>query len=211
LEPELEDKCRASLIKAVKLISRSQSHNGGWYYQPDSNADEGSVTVTQAQALRCAANAGIPVPEKTIKEGVAYMYKSQNSDGTINYSIGSGGGHGSPALTSAGAMVFFSFGKYGGNDPKSATTMNAVRRIFRAQGVAGAGHQVYTDFYAAQAFHMSSEADFAEFYPKVRDFIVKNQGGDGSWQGDSAGLVYGTSMNLMVLCIPYNYLPMFQR
>lgn len=212
LEPEMEDKVRASLIKAVKLIARSQSHNGGWYYQPESNNDEGSVTITQAQALRCAANAGIPVPDKTIKEAISYMHKSQNSDGTINYSIGTGGGGGSPALTAAGAMVFFSLGKYSSTDDRAKKTMGAVRRAFRARGVgAGGGHQCYTDFYAAQAFHMSSEADYAEFFPKIRDHITKTQGGDGSWQGDSAGPVYGTSMNLMILCIGYNYLPMFQR
>jgi hypothetical protein len=212
LEPDMEDKVRASLIKAVKLIARSQSHNGGWYYQPESNQDEGSVTITQAQALRCAANAGIPVPDKTIKEAISYMHKSQNSDGTINYSIGTGGSNGSPALTAAGAMVFFSLGKYQQNDEKAKKTMQAVRRAFRAHGVgAGRGHQVYTDFYAAQAFHLSSPSDYAEFFPKVRDHIIKVQGGDGSWQGDSAGQVYGTSMNLMVLCIGYNYLPMFQK
>ena len=40
------------LTKAVELIARSQSTYGGWYYTPDSGSDEGSVTVTQLQALR---------------------------------------------------------------------------------------------------------------------------------------------------------------
>ena len=40
------------LTRAVKLITRSQSSAGGWLYTPDSNGDEGSVTVTQIQALR---------------------------------------------------------------------------------------------------------------------------------------------------------------
>ena len=30
---------------------------GGWYYSPDSDRDEGSVTVTQIQGLRAARNA----------------------------------------------------------------------------------------------------------------------------------------------------------
>ncbi|MGH7142499.1 MAG: prenyltransferase/squalene oxidase repeat-containing protein [Planctomycetota bacterium] len=211
LEPSLEDKVRDSLIKAVKLIAHAQSHNGGWYYQPDANADEGSVTVCEAQALRCCADVGIPVPDRTVRDGIGYMYKSQNADGTINYQIGMSGGTGSPALTAAGAVVFFSYGKYTQNDERARRTMDAVRRIFGAQGIANTGHQCYTDFYAAQAFHMASEEDYAKYYPRIRDFLVRSQSGDGSWQGDSAGQVYGTSLNLLVLAIPYNYLPMFQR
>src|SRR5690606_3804853 len=55
------------LSKAVKLTARSQSRAGGWLYTPDSGGDEGSVTITQVQALRACRNAGITVPSETIK------------------------------------------------------------------------------------------------------------------------------------------------
>ena len=54
-------KSKARETGAVKLIARSQSGPGGWLYTPDSNGDEGSVTVTQIQALRACRNAGIRI------------------------------------------------------------------------------------------------------------------------------------------------------
>ena len=47
---------------AIVLISRSQSRDGGWLYTPDDAGDEGSVTITQVQALRACRDAGISVP-----------------------------------------------------------------------------------------------------------------------------------------------------
>ena len=33
---------------------------------------------------------------------------------------------------------------------------------------------------------------------------------DGSWQGDGIGQVYGTSIAVIILQLPYKYLPVFQ-
>ena len=57
---------RLVLQRAVQLTARSQSARGGWLYTPDSGGDEGSVTVTQVQALRACRNAGIAVPKRVI-------------------------------------------------------------------------------------------------------------------------------------------------
>ena len=57
-DPELEDKLR----KAVDLILKAQSPNGGWRYQPQPGDHDLSVTVMQIVALRAANNAEIPVP-----------------------------------------------------------------------------------------------------------------------------------------------------
>jgi len=78
------------LTKAVQLIARSQSGAGGWLYSPDSNGDEGSVTVTQIQALRACRNSGITVPIQTIQNAVDYIRKCANPDGSIRYSLRSG-------------------------------------------------------------------------------------------------------------------------
>ena len=70
-------------------IERAQSSAGGWIYTPDSGGDEGSVTVTQVQALRACRMAGIVVDKKTIDRAVDYIKKCQNPDGGISYSLGS--------------------------------------------------------------------------------------------------------------------------
>ena len=34
---------------------------------------------------------------------------------------------------------------------------------------------------------------------------------DGGWQGDQVGTTYGTAIALVVLQLPYDYVPIFQR
>ncbi|MBZ4217814.1 hypothetical protein, partial [Klebsiella aerogenes] len=60
--------------KAVTLTSQGQSGAGGWTYVPGTG-DEGSVTVTQVQALRAAQNAGFLVPRSVIDEAANYLEK----------------------------------------------------------------------------------------------------------------------------------------
>ena len=48
--------------KAVTLTSQGQSGQGGWTYIPGAG-DEGSVTVTQVQALAGRAERGVPRPQ----------------------------------------------------------------------------------------------------------------------------------------------------
>ncbi|MFM7152133.1 MAG: prenyltransferase/squalene oxidase repeat-containing protein, partial [Gemmataceae bacterium] len=63
------------LEKAAKYSRDAQTNRGGWGYvsaKDGSNFDEGSVTITQVQALRAARNAGIIVPGEAIKDAIKY-------------------------------------------------------------------------------------------------------------------------------------------
>src|SRR5262249_38066127 len=64
---------------------------GGWGYvsaQDGGNFDEGSVTVTQLQAVRAARNAGIVVPKEIIDRAQVYLEECTNQQGGIIYSLG---------------------------------------------------------------------------------------------------------------------------
>ncbi len=76
--------------KAVALTSQGQSSQGGWTYIPGAG-DEGSVTVTQVQALRAAQNAGFLVPKAVIEEAGRYLEKCRTPEGGIQYSLRFGG------------------------------------------------------------------------------------------------------------------------
>src|SRR5260370_32074459 len=97
------------LTRAVKYIGNAQSTQGGWFYTSKADGhdqDEGSVTVTQVQALRAARNAGIPVPKDVIKKAQDYLKHSTTERGGVIYSLGRGGlrapiGGERPALTAA--------------------------------------------------------------------------------------------------------------
>ena len=58
------------MVGGVNLTARGQSAAGGWTYIPG-GGDEGSVTVTQVQALRAAQNSGFDVPKGRSKKQCA--------------------------------------------------------------------------------------------------------------------------------------------
>jgi hypothetical protein len=136
------------------------------------------------------------------------MEKSQAADGTIRYSISSGGG-GSTALTAAGVEVFYSLGQYASRSATVAKSLDALRLAYRRGQ--RSGHEAYTTFYAAQAFHQSSDADFIEFFPGMRTGLLRAQKASGAFPGDWVGDTYGTALSVMTLCVPYELLPIFQR
>ena len=82
----LRQQVRAAIRKAVTLTSQGQSVHGGWTYVPGAG-DEGSVTVTQVQALRAAQNAGFLVPRAVIEEAGRYLEQCRTPEGGIQYSL----------------------------------------------------------------------------------------------------------------------------
>ena len=85
LRHDHQSRRRATRIKAV-IAERRHAHSpgqsgaGGWTYIPGSG-DEGSVTVTQVQALRAAHNAGFLVPRGTIEEAVQLIERCRTPEG----------------------------------------------------------------------------------------------------------------------------------
>ncbi|HYF47936.1 MAG TPA: prenyltransferase/squalene oxidase repeat-containing protein [Planctomycetota bacterium] len=203
---ERAEKIKDALERAVQLTSRAQSTNGGWYYSPNSGMDEGSVTITQVQALRAARNAGIDVPEKTLSRAIDYIKKSQNEDGSIRYSIHRGQS-GTVALSAAGAEVLLMAGQYEAKETK--LVCEYLKRNLDANRTQGY-HDFYTSFYGVQAmFHIGGDY-WARYFSALRDRLVKSQAGDGSWT-DPTGTTYATSIAIMALALPYRYLPIFQK
>src|SRR5204863_6784284 len=81
---ERREKLKDILTRAVKYIGAAQSTQGGWFYTSKTEGhdqDEGSVTVTQVQALRACRNAGIAVPTQFIENGQKYLKNSTTPRG----------------------------------------------------------------------------------------------------------------------------------
>jgi hypothetical protein len=45
----------------------------------------------------------------------------------------------------------------------------------------------------------------------MRDKLIAKQGGDGHWDGDGVGPVFGTSLATVLLQLPYKFVPIYQR
>ncbi len=194
------------LTRAVRLIARSQSDPGGWLYTPDSNGDEGSVTVTQIQALRSCRNAGITVPSLTIEKAVGYIRQCANPDGSIRYSMRSGGGGRAP-ITAAAVAVLYNAGEY--DDPLAEKALQYAQRHLPVSG--RNGHHYYAQLYLAQALYQRGGEDWDAHYLNLSKWLLRQQQRDGAWMGDGVGTVYGTSVALTVLQLPFSLVPIYQR
>jgi hypothetical protein len=78
------------------------------------------------------------------------------------------------------------------------------------------GLYYYSVYYIAQALYHLGEKYYEQGYPKLRDSLLANQGPEGTWpvgsgQEQEAGEAYRTSMAVLALCVPYRYLPLFQK
>lgn len=74
-----------------------------------------------------------------------------------------------------------------------------------------ADHYYYSMLYASQAMYLSGEENWTRHFPGWRDRLLKLQTPTGAWSGDGVGTVYGTSLTLLILQLPYGYLPIMQR
>lgn len=201
---------------------------GGWGYvsaKEGNNFDEGSVTITQVQALRAARNAGIKVPIEAIKDAQAYLDVSTNAQGGVIYSLGGGGGgDGRPALTAAAISCGFSAGDY--NSPLIHKWFKFAEQNIARQGGARGGHDEYTHYYYAQALYILGDEGYAKLMKEVppndrknwswykkENFpvILKAQQSDGKWDGGHAGPLFITSVNLTILQLENAALPLYQR
>lgn len=198
---------RDKLDRAVELIVRTQNDEGGWRYQPRRDDADISVTICQVMALRAARNAGLRVPGETIDRCVDYVKRSQNPDGGFRYML-VGGGSAFPR-SAAGVVALYSAGIYQG--PAVDRGLDYLERFPPAAGDAGPeAHFFYGQYYAVQAMWQAGGTRWQHWYPAVRDLLVQRQQPAGSW-ADAICSEYGTAMACIILQMPNNSVPIFQR
>ena len=198
---------RAVLADAVRLIVTSQNAEGGWRYQSRPEDADISVTVCQMMALRAARNAGVYVPVETVERCVGYVRRSQNPDGGFMY-LPTGGPSEFPR-SAAGLAALYSAGIYDGPEVDRALE---YLRAFRGRPDRPGAEQyfLYGHYYAVQVFWTAGGDAWPWWYAAIRDHLLDRVLADGSWS-DPVGRIYGTAMALIILQMPKNYLPIFQR
>jgi len=203
----MREQLRDKLRRAVELIVSTQNSDGGWRYQPTANDADLSVTVCQVMALRAARNAGIHVPLETIERSIEYVKRSQNPDGGFMYMIQ--GGQSAFPRSAAAIVALYSAGIYEG--PVIENALQYLDQFVPRQATFNReSHFFYGHYYAVQAMWHTGGARWAKWYPAIRDALLTRQRDDGSWM-DSICQEYGTAMATIILQMPNNYLPIFQR
>jgi hypothetical protein len=198
------------LARAVRITERSQSRAGGWLYSPSSDGDEGSVTVTQMQGLRACRDAGIQVSTAVVRNAVRYVEQSQNADGGIRYRL-TGGGPSRPPITAAAVATLYNAGKY--DSPVALRCLKYCDQTITVEsgGDLSWGHYFYSHLYYAQAKYQRGEREWDQYYRAICLRLASSQASDGSWTGDNVGTTYGTAIAIIILALPYQYVPIFQR
>ncbi len=224
-DPEL----RPALQRAVDLIVQSQNRDGGWRYQPHVADADMSVTVCQVVALRAARNIGIQVPASTIDRAVAYVRRSavrandprphwgyfRNPPGSFRYQPDYET-RASFSLTAAGITTLHGAGVYADTDiDRGLEYLRSELDSFSATyGLQYQGHYFfyYGHYYAVQAFHMAGGRRWREYFTSTRDVLLRMQAEDGSWPNRAGpGRTFGTAVACLVLQIPREFIPIFQR
>ena len=211
-DTELAGRTHEALVKAVRLIERTQNDEGGWRYNPVPYDADISVTICQIMALRSARNAGIEVSKDVIDRAVDYVRRCQNPDGGFKYQATSG--FSAFPRSAAGVASLFYAGIYEDDSidrgiqylmetglPGAPEENNAAHRT----------HYYYGHYYAVQSMYLAGGEHWARWWPAVREEMIVRQQTDGSWTDSGVGPAYATSMALIILQMPKRFLPIFQK
>jgi hypothetical protein len=216
-EEEDEDRrqqIKTVLEKAVRFSAEAQTTRGGWGYvsaRDGNDFDEGSTCVTQVQGLRACRNAGIPVPREIIDRAKKYIQDCLTADGGVQYSI-RGGGARAP-ITAAAVASMFSAGDYGESEDVQKMIEFCKTNIWPQGGAIrtnGFGHWHYLHYYYAQVMYRNLDL-WPKYSDELQQVLLATQSADGSWQDGQVGNVYVTAINLTILQLDRNFLPIYQR
>jgi squalene cyclase len=202
-----DDEIKPVLKKAVDLIVKCQSREGGWRYNPDPSGADISVTIMQVMALRAAKNGGLHVPDETMKKAIGYINHCYNPyRGGFSYMPGQQPGF---ARTAAGTCVLQLTGEY-----KAKEIPQAIQYL--KDHFHDGQHWWYGHYYASHSMHQVGGKDWEEWYTKIRGVLLPRQSADGSWNArdldrEGVGTIYQTSIAVIILSVPAGYLPIFQR
>ncbi|MFI4917880.1 MAG: prenyltransferase/squalene oxidase repeat-containing protein [Phycisphaerales bacterium JB060] len=203
----LQEQLHEAIVKAVRLIERSQNDEGGWRYNPVPTDADVSVTICQVMALRSARNAGIEVSSDVIDKAVDYVKACQNPDGGFRYQTRNGTS--AWPRSAAGVATLYYAGEFG-DEAIDPGVQYLIREALPGQGLRR-GYFYYGHYYAVQAMYLAGGEAWSTWWPAARRELIDLQQGNGSWPDRTVGTAYGTTMALIVLQMPKRYLPIYQK
>jgi prenyltransferase beta subunit len=221
------EEVRFKLQKAIDFIVKSQNEEGGWRYVPLARESDMSIFVCQSLALRAARNIGVRVPKSTVDRAINYVVASavvdnpqrsrmrsyRNDIGTFRYQIEDSSRSTFP-LTAAGVTALHGLGIYSHDlIVKGIEFLNAELGDFNTRyGEHEHYFFWYGHYYGVQAMYSRGGHDWVNYFTRLREFLLRKQDPDGSWDNQTGpGEAFGTAMAVLILEIPFNFLPIFHR
>jgi hypothetical protein len=211
VDPDRQHKIDNALSKAIQLILRAQavpkseSHQGGWRYQPGSNDSDLSCSGWALMALRSARLNGAPVPPAAITAAVDYtMRRMDRKRGHFGYMDET---QHKDSLTGAGLLCLELCGRH-------ATPENLLAGDWILENhtsLPRAEFEFYGNYYNAQGMFQLGGKYWKTYADWMYPHYLEEQDEDGSWKGERFGRVYGTTMMILAFTVPARQLPIYQR
>jgi hypothetical protein len=170
---------------------------------------------------------GIHVPVTTIRNAQNYVYRSAVRSNDRTYR-GFRGGYGDEGgsfryqnrehtratfpLTAAGVTTLYAAGEY--DSPIIRDALDYMDRQLESFSADNGGHYFffYGHYYAVQAYYITGDPKWTKYFKVIKRILLEQQRADGSWQCHTGpGDAFGTAIATLILQIPLQYLPIFQR
>lgn len=199
-----DERIAPALRKAVDLIISAQKKNrfGGWRYTPDARDADTTVTGCQMITLFAARNAGLAVPDATLKKGLEYLARMRAKDGSYGYTTSSGG---KPTLTAIGSLCLSLAHEKDSASYKASLNYLKGNLDYRDQY-----YPYYFEYYMAQALFHADEETWNEWNSRNIRYLGTIQSPDGSFPGNQ-GASFNTAGALLSLAINYRFLPIYEK
>src|SRR5213078_1205374 len=127
------------------------------------------------------------------QHGFAYM---PGSDATVS-------------MTGVGVLTLYLI------DPNQKSIAEAIPFLVANSVTDDTRFPYYASYYVTQAGHQVGGVTWSTIWARTRDSLLAKQQADGGFApsrtAEEPGRVYGTSMAVLTLCVPYRLLPIYQR
>ncbi len=172
------------LRRAAGAIIDSQSVQGGWDYEGDSEGNA-AITAWQIEALAAAGAAGVPDVDLSVRKGLRWLRGMADAGGRVSYNRGAAG-----ASETVSALTAHTLLTAGAAFPELSAT---GRRVVAALGSgASGGDDLYRDCMKVRAFDAAGATDAAGV---LRRSIASARGDAASDQwGKVGGRLYMESL-----------------
>ena len=197
-----------------------KTDQGGWRYLHRYASHDADLSIIgwQLMFLRSAKNAGFDVPKQAIDDAVTCVQAHFASNRrAFEYTVG--GRSLSRAMTGAGILALAHAGLH--NTPEATQAgQTMLRYSFTGynQSSGDLDRYHYSLFQCTQAAYQMGDEYWNQFNPPMYRTLVANQNADGSWAAERShhndaqyGKIYTTSLVVLSLSAPNQFLPIYQR
>jgi hypothetical protein len=205
-DPQLKDAAQG----ALDFIEYAQhKEGGGWRYTPGEPGDT-TVTGWQLMALKSGQMAYLRVHPACLERACEFL-------DSVSTEYGARYGYMSPQPRKTTTAIGLLMRMYTGWRRSNFGLRFGVQCL---NEWGPSKDNMYYNYYATQVLRHWGGAEWEQWNPQIRDYLVAKQSNRGheagSWHfsgghGDTGGRLYNTAMAIMTLEVYYRYMPLYQQ